>query len=67
VTRTPQHLRTLGELSAPALNYPAQPHGPLRAMLQFAGTRLAPSWESTAWISTMLDVLNEPSRAGKWQ
>lgn len=38
VTLTPQHLRALDEISAPALNYPAQLHGPLRAMLQFGGT-----------------------------
>jgi aryl-alcohol dehydrogenase (NADP+) len=32
------HLSTLDELSAPALGYPAQLHGSLRAMLQFGGT-----------------------------
>jgi aryl-alcohol dehydrogenase (NADP+) len=38
VTLTPEHLRTLAELSAPTLDYPAPMHGSLRAMLQFAGT-----------------------------
>jgi aryl-alcohol dehydrogenase (NADP+) len=38
VTLTPEHLRTLDEVSAPTLNYPAPMHGALRAMLQFAGT-----------------------------
>lgn len=33
-----EHLRTLDEVSAPTLNYPAPLHGALRAMLQFAGT-----------------------------
>ncbi|MFC0038226.1 aldo/keto reductase [Actinomadura rayongensis] len=37
VVLTPEHLRTLGEVSAPALNYPAALNGSLRAMLQFAG------------------------------
>lgn len=32
VTLTPGHLRTLDEVSAPALNYPAPMHGALRAM-----------------------------------
>jgi aryl-alcohol dehydrogenase-like predicted oxidoreductase len=35
---SPDHLRRLDEVSAPELNYPAQLHGQLRAMLQFAGT-----------------------------
>ena len=34
----PGHLRTLDEVSAPTLNYPAPMHGALQAMLQFAGT-----------------------------
>jgi aryl-alcohol dehydrogenase-like predicted oxidoreductase len=34
---TPAHLRTLDEVSAPTLNYPAPLHGALRSMLQFAG------------------------------
>lgn len=38
VTLTPEHLRTLDEVSAPTLDYPAPMHGSLRAMLQFAGT-----------------------------
>lgn len=38
VTLTPEHLRTLDELSAPTLDYPAPMHGSLRAMLQLAGT-----------------------------
>jgi aryl-alcohol dehydrogenase-like predicted oxidoreductase len=38
VTLSPEHLRTLDEVSAPTLNYPAPMHGTLRAMLQFAGT-----------------------------
>jgi aryl-alcohol dehydrogenase (NADP+) len=38
VTLTPEHLRTLDEVSAPTLNYPAPMHGALRTMLQFAGT-----------------------------
>ncbi|MFC1436306.1 aldo/keto reductase [Streptacidiphilus sp. N1-3] len=38
VTLTPEHLRTLDEVSAPDLNYPAPLHGDLRTMLQFAGT-----------------------------
>jgi aryl-alcohol dehydrogenase (NADP+) len=38
VSLTPEHLRTLDEVSAPTLNYPAPMHGALRAMLQFAGT-----------------------------
>jgi aryl-alcohol dehydrogenase (NADP+) len=38
VTLSPEHLRTLDEVSAPTLNYPAPMHGALRAMLQFAGT-----------------------------
>ncbi len=33
----PEHLRTLDEVSAPTLNYPAPMHGEQRAMLQFAG------------------------------
>jgi aryl-alcohol dehydrogenase (NADP+) len=37
VTLTPEHLRVLDEVSAPALNYPAPMHGAQRAMLQFAG------------------------------
>ncbi|HEX5407606.1 MAG TPA: aldo/keto reductase [Pseudonocardiaceae bacterium] len=38
VTLGPAQLRTLDEVSAPTLNYPAPMHGALRAMLQFAGT-----------------------------
>ena len=38
VTLEPKHLEALDEVSAPTLNYPAQLHGPLRAMLQFGGT-----------------------------
>ncbi|MFD8495708.1 aldo/keto reductase [Amycolatopsis sp. NPDC059657] len=38
ITLTPDHLRRLDEVSAPALNYPAPMHGAQRAMLQFAGT-----------------------------
>jgi aryl-alcohol dehydrogenase-like predicted oxidoreductase len=38
VSLTPEHLRTLDEVSAPDLDYPAPMHGALRAMLQFAGT-----------------------------
>jgi aryl-alcohol dehydrogenase-like predicted oxidoreductase len=38
VTLTADHLRTLDEISAPTLNYPAPMHGAQRAMLQFAGT-----------------------------
>jgi hypothetical protein len=38
VTLTPEHLRSLDELSAPTLGYPAPMHGSLRAMLPFAGT-----------------------------
>ncbi|WP_328603529.1 aldo/keto reductase [Amycolatopsis sp. NBC_00345] len=34
---TPDHLRTLDEVSAPTLDYPAPMHGAGRAMLQFAG------------------------------
>ncbi|MEW2516862.1 aldo/keto reductase [Actinacidiphila alni] len=35
---TPDQLRGLDEVSAPTLDYPAALHGPLRRMLQFAGT-----------------------------
>jgi len=35
---TPEHLRVLDAVSAPALNYPADVSGATRAMLQFAGT-----------------------------
>ena len=38
VTLRPEHLRTLDEVSAPTLNYPAEVNGATRAMLQFAGT-----------------------------
>ncbi|WP_194909262.1 aldo/keto reductase [Catenulispora rubra] len=38
VTLSADHLRTLSEVSAPTLNYPAPMHGAQRAMLQFAGT-----------------------------
>jgi aryl-alcohol dehydrogenase-like predicted oxidoreductase len=38
VTLTADHLRILDEVSAPAPTYPTPLHGPLRAMLQFAGT-----------------------------
>jgi aryl-alcohol dehydrogenase-like predicted oxidoreductase len=38
VTLSSEQLRVLDEVSAPDLNYPAPLHGPLRAMLQFAGT-----------------------------
>ncbi|GAB2965043.1 aldo/keto reductase [Amycolatopsis acidiphila] len=38
VTLAPAQLRTLDEVSAPVLRYPAPMHGALRAMLQFAGT-----------------------------
>jgi aryl-alcohol dehydrogenase-like predicted oxidoreductase len=38
VTLTPEHLRLLDDVSAPAPEYPATMHGDLRAMLQFAGT-----------------------------
>lgn len=38
VSLTPDQVRRLDEVSAPALNYPAPMHGELRAMLQFAGT-----------------------------
>lgn len=38
VALSPEQLRTLDEVSAPALGYPAPLNGPLRAMLQFAGT-----------------------------
>jgi aryl-alcohol dehydrogenase (NADP+) len=38
VTLTPGQLRTLDEVSAPVLGYPAPMHGARRAMLQFAGT-----------------------------
>lgn len=38
VTLSPEHLRTLDEVSAPTLNYSAPIHGEQRAMLQFAGT-----------------------------
>nr|WP_297536694.1 aldo/keto reductase [Amycolatopsis sp.] len=38
VTLTPEHLRTLDDVSAPTLNYPAPMHGEGRAMLQFAGS-----------------------------
>ena len=38
VTLTPEQLRVLDEVSAPALNYPADVNGATRAMLQFAGT-----------------------------
>ena len=34
---SPEHLRTLDEVSAPTLNYPAEVNGATRAMLQFAG------------------------------
>ena len=37
VTLSAEHLRTLNEVSAPTLNYPAPMHGAQRAMLQFAG------------------------------
>ncbi|WP_433206258.1 aldo/keto reductase [Dactylosporangium sp. CS-047395] len=38
VTLTPEQMATLDAVSAPDLNYPAPLHGPLRAMLQFAGS-----------------------------
>ncbi|MEU0512198.1 aldo/keto reductase [Amycolatopsis sp. NPDC006125] len=38
VTLPPEHVRTLDEVSAPELDYPAPMHGEQRAMLQFAGT-----------------------------
>ena len=38
VNLTPEHLRVLDAVSAPALNYPADVNGATRAMLQFAGT-----------------------------
>ncbi len=38
VALSAEHVRTLDELSAPTLDYPAPMHGALRAMLQFAGT-----------------------------
>jgi aryl-alcohol dehydrogenase (NADP+) len=38
VTLTAGQIRTLDEVSAPVLGYPAPMHGALRAMLQFAGT-----------------------------
>jgi aryl-alcohol dehydrogenase-like predicted oxidoreductase len=38
VTLSSEQLRTLDEVSAPNLNYPAPMHGAQRAMLQFAGT-----------------------------
>jgi aryl-alcohol dehydrogenase-like predicted oxidoreductase len=38
VTLSSEQLRTLDEVSAPVLDYPAPMHGPERAMLQFAGT-----------------------------
>jgi aryl-alcohol dehydrogenase (NADP+) len=38
VTLRPEHLRTLDEVSAPTLNYPAEVNGATRSMLQFAGT-----------------------------
>ncbi|ROP39137.1 aldo/keto reductase [Saccharothrix texasensis] len=38
VTLDPTHLRALDEVSAPTLPYPAALNGPVRAMLQFAGT-----------------------------
>jgi aryl-alcohol dehydrogenase-like predicted oxidoreductase len=38
VTLTAEQLRTLDEVSAPSLNYPAEVNGQTRAMLQFAGT-----------------------------
>lgn len=38
VTLTPEHVRRLGQVSAPTLDYPAPMHGALRAMLQFGGT-----------------------------
>jgi aryl-alcohol dehydrogenase-like predicted oxidoreductase len=37
VALDPDHLRTLDEVSTPALNYPAPMHGAQRSMLQFAG------------------------------
>lgn len=38
VTLTADQFARLDKVSAPDLNYPAPLHGPLRAMLQFAGT-----------------------------
>jgi aryl-alcohol dehydrogenase (NADP+) len=38
VTLSADQLRTLDEVSAPALNYPAPMHGAQRASLQFAGS-----------------------------
>ncbi|WP_062347127.1 aldo/keto reductase [Herbidospora yilanensis] len=38
VTLTPGQLRTLDEVSAPTLGYPAAVNGEVRSMLQFAGT-----------------------------
>jgi aryl-alcohol dehydrogenase-like predicted oxidoreductase len=38
VTLSSAQLRTLDDVSVPVLNYPARLHGPLRAMLQFAGS-----------------------------
>jgi aryl-alcohol dehydrogenase-like predicted oxidoreductase len=38
VVLSEKNLRTLDEVSAPTLNYPAPMHGAQRAMLQFAGT-----------------------------
>ncbi len=38
ITLLPEHMQTLDAVSAPALNYPAELNGAMRATLQFAGT-----------------------------
>jgi aryl-alcohol dehydrogenase-like predicted oxidoreductase len=38
LTPGPEHLRTLDEIPAPTVDYPAPLHGAPRAKLQFAGT-----------------------------
>ncbi|GHF68679.1 aryl-alcohol dehydrogenase (NADP+) [Amycolatopsis bartoniae] len=48
VQLTAEHLRTLDEISAPELNYPANMHGALAAMLQFAGATVD-GYESTVY------------------
>jgi aryl-alcohol dehydrogenase-like predicted oxidoreductase len=53
VVLTPGQLRTLDEVSAPVLGYPAPMHGALRAMLQFAGATV--DGEASAVYTPLVD------------
>jgi aryl-alcohol dehydrogenase (NADP+) len=53
IALTAEQLRALAEVSAPTLDYPAGMRGPLRAMLQFAGTTV--DGESSAVYPPLLE------------